>query len=183
MNSKLQEIYDKYHQSLFQFLFYMVKNREQAEDLVQEVYIRVLNSYSHFEGRSSEKTWIFSIARHAALDYLRKQNRWSQRIFSAFDLTKRPIHDTSPLPEEIAVQNELIQQMYRCLDKCTVDQRSVVILRYIQTLSISETAQILGWTEGKVKTTQHRAIQVLKANMRELSEKEESIDEKIQLPR
>jgi RNA polymerase sigma-70 factor, ECF subfamily len=49
----------------------MVRNKEQAEDLVQEVYIRVINSYNRFEGKSSEKTWLFSIARNVAIDFYR----------------------------------------------------------------------------------------------------------------
>ncbi len=55
MEETFQILYDAYHQDLYQFLFYMVKDKSQAEDLTQEVYIRVLNSYHTFEGRSSEK--------------------------------------------------------------------------------------------------------------------------------
>jgi RNA polymerase sigma-70 factor (ECF subfamily) len=51
----------------------MVQSREQAEDLVQEVYIRVLKSYQNFKGESSEKTWLFAIARNVAIDFFRKQ--------------------------------------------------------------------------------------------------------------
>lgn len=59
MEETFQKIYDTYHQDLFQFLFYMVKDKSQAEDLVQEVYIRVLHSYETFEGRSGEKHGFF----------------------------------------------------------------------------------------------------------------------------
>lgn len=69
MDESFQRLYEKYHQDIFQFLYYLVKDREQAEDLVHEVYIKVLKSYSSFEGRSSEKTWLFSIARHVAIDF------------------------------------------------------------------------------------------------------------------
>lgn len=61
MEETFQKIYDQYHQDLFQFLFYMVKDKNQAEDLVQEVYIRVLHSYETFEGRSSEKPGFFRL--------------------------------------------------------------------------------------------------------------------------
>lgn len=165
MEKQFYEFYEKYHQSLYQFLFYMVKSREQAEDLVQEVYIRVLKSYHQFENRSSEKTWIFSIAKHVAIDFFRKQKRWKNRLSDTFDIETNQISDRSPLPEDIALQNESIQLMYRCLDKCKLDQRLVLILRYIQSLSISETSAILGWSEGKVKTTQHRALKALKGLM------------------
>lgn len=172
MEDTFHRLYEKYHHDLFQFLFYMVKSREQAEDLVQEVYIRVLKSYDRFEGRSSEKTWLISIARHVAIDWFRKQKTIRQRILDRFDWDQHHIEDDGqPLPEEVAIQNEQVQWIYRALHACSIDQRSVVILRYIQEMSITETAEILGWSVSKVKTTQHRAIKQLQKQMMYLSEK------------
>ncbi|WAA13796.1 RNA polymerase sigma factor SigX [Fervidibacillus halotolerans] len=172
MNSVFAEIYEKYHRDLFQFLFYMVRNRELAEDLVQEVYIRVMKSYDRFEGKSSLKTWLFTIARNVAIDHFRKEQNLKKRIFSRTDWKERKMIDEHPLPEEIAMQNEKIQLLYRSLNECTVDQRTVLIARFIQQLSIMETAEILGWTESKVKTTQHRALKVVRKAM-----EKEGIDE------
>lgn len=172
MEDTFQRIYEKYHHDLFQFIFYMVKNREQAEDLVQEVYIRLLKSYDKFEGRSSEKTWLISIARHVAIDWFRKQKTVRQRILEKFDWDRQQIKDNQALPDEVALQNEQVQWMYRSLDVCSIDQRSVLILRYLQEFSITETAQALGWTESKVKTTQHRAIKQLQKQMISIAEKE-----------
>lgn len=183
MNTVFQELYDKYHQDLFQFLFYMVRNREQAEDLVQEVYIKVLKSYERFEGKSSEKTWLFSIARHVAIDHFRKQKGWKQRLIESFDWNTQQVKDNQPIPEEIVLQNDEIKLMYQCLDQVTVDQRSVIILRYMQALSITETAEALEWTESKVKTTQHRALKNLKGIMEQSMVKEGSTVEKIRVER
>ncbi|MGG3891862.1 RNA polymerase sigma factor SigX [Metabacillus fastidiosus] len=168
-----QQIYEKYHQDVFKFLFYMVKNREQAEDLVQEVYIRVLKSYEKFEGRSSEKTWLLSIARHVAIDWFRKNKTIRERIYDKFDWDQQQIMDYKPLPDELALQGEQVQQMYHALDACTVDQKSVILLRYLQELSIAETAKTLGWTESKVKTTQHRALKQLQKQMNIIAEERE----------
>lgn len=175
MDSVFQDLYSKYHHDIFKFLFYMVKNREQAEDLVQEVYIRVLNSYHRFEGKSSEKTWLFSIARNVAIDHFRKQKGWKQRMIEKFDWSTQQVKDLRPIPEEIATQNEEIQLMYHCLDQCTVDQRMVLVMRFIQDLSITETATALNWTESKVKTTQHRALKAVRMHMEKSEEKEESV--------
>ncbi|MDZ5471159.1 RNA polymerase sigma factor SigX (plasmid) [Bacillus sp. 31A1R] len=183
MDSVFDELYSKYHHDIFQFLFYMVKNREQAEDLVQEVYIRVLKSYKQFEGKSSEKTWLFSIARNVAIDSFRKQKGWKQRIMEKFDWSTQQVKDDNPIPEEIALRKEEYQLIYKCLDHCTVDQKMVVIMRYIQDLSIAETAETLGWTESKVKTTQHRALKVLKKEMAEMMEKEGTDIEKVRVER
>ncbi len=183
MDSVFEELYEKYHQDVFQFLFYMVKSREQAEDLVQEVYIRVIKSYSKFEGKSSEKTWIFSIARNVAIDSFRKQKNWKQRITEKFDWSTQQVKNDQPIPEEVAIQKEEIQFMYQCLRKCTFDQSTVLVMRYLHDLSISETAEVLNWTESKVKTTQHRALKVLKKHMEEMMSKEGMSDEKVRVER
>lgn len=150
----------------------MVRNREQAEDLVQEVYIRVFKSYHRFEGKSSEKTWLFSIAKNVAIDHFRKQKGWKQWILTSFDGATVQVKDYEPLPEEITLQREELQVMYRCLKYCTIDQRMVLVMRYLQDLTIAETASVLQWTESKVKTTQHRALKALKKYMEELAKKE-----------
>lgn len=150
----------------------MVRNREQAEDLVQEVYIRVLKSYDRFEGKSNEKTWLFAIAKNVAIDHFRKQKGWKRWILSTLDGTTVQVMDDEPLPEEIAIQREELKLMYRCLKYCTVDQKLVLVMRYMQDLSIVETAAILKWTESKVKTTQHRALKTLKKHMEDLAKKE-----------
>jgi RNA polymerase sigma-70 factor (ECF subfamily) len=176
-----QKIYDQYHQDLFQFLFYMVKDKNQAEDLVQEVYIRVLHSYETFEGRSSEKTWLLSIARHVAIDWFRKQQTIRQRILGTFDWEKQDVKDRKPLPEDIVMQNENLKEIFEALDKCTLDQRSVIVLRFIQGYSISETAKALNFSESKVKTTQHRGLKVLRKQMELL--KEDPKNEEVRMER
>ncbi|AZU63190.1 RNA polymerase sigma factor SigX [Neobacillus mesonae] len=183
MDSVFEELYKKYHQDVFQFLFYMVRNREQAEDLVQEVYIRVFKSYNRFEGKSSEKTWLFSIARNVAIDYFRKQKGWKDKLMEKFDWSTSQVRDNDPIPEEITVQREEIQWVYKCLEYCTVDQRAVIILRFLQDLSITETAQALGWTESKVKTTQHRSLKQIKKHMETLYAKEGVTSEKVRVER
>ncbi|BBW95781.1 RNA polymerase sigma factor SigX [Geobacillus icigianus] len=178
MDPVFEQLYEKYHDDLFNFLFYMVRNREQAEDLVQEVYVKVLRSYKRFEGQCSEKTWLLSIARHVAIDFFRKQKRRRQWVGAA-DWSEEQISADGPQPEELAIQNEEIQQLYRCLARCTLDQQLVLVLRFIQSLSIAETAEALGWTESKVKTTQHRALKALKHYMEEEAEREGGACEKV----
>jgi RNA polymerase sigma-70 factor, ECF subfamily len=183
MDSVFDDLYKKYHHDVFQFLFYMVRNKEHAEDLVQEVYIRVFKSYRRFEGKSSEKTWLFSIARNVAIDFFRKQKGWKERLLEKFDWSTDQLKDACPIPEEITLQNEEIRSVYTCLEYCTMDQRAVIILRYIQDLSIAETAQALGWTESKVKTTQHRSLKNLKKHMEMSYEKEALTSEKVRVER
>ncbi|GAA0599653.1 RNA polymerase sigma factor SigX [Virgibacillus siamensis] len=173
MKAFFDELYESYHQDLYQFIFYMVKDKEVCEDLVQEVYIKVLRSYDSFKGVSSEKTWLFSIARHVTIDFFRSLKRRRNRVDGYFDWSEkgRLLPDQNPLPDEIAEQNEEIKRMYHYLDKCTPEQKSVLILRYIQSFSIQETAEILDFSISKVKTTQHRGLKRLEKRMIEANQK------------
>src|SRR5699024_11874694 len=116
-----------------------------------------------FRGDSSLKTWIFSIARHVTIDYFRSQARKRKRIMQIFDWGEKgeelPAKD--PLPEEIIMKSEEMSQVYYYLDKCTIDQKAVLILRFIQGYSIRETAEALDFSISKIKTTQHRALKKL----------------------
>src|SRR5690625_190676 len=133
MRVAFEKLYEKYHRDLYNFIFYMIKDQHVTEDLVQEVYVRALQSIDHFRKESKEKTWLFSIARYATIDYIRSNQRKRKRIMEFFDWGEQgeSIPDQLPLPEEITVQNEVVQKVYHYLDNCTVDQRSVLILRFI----------------------------------------------------
>lgn len=167
MRAAFDSFYDKYHKDLFQYVFYLVKDRTTTEDIVQDVYIKVLRSYDQFRGESSEKTWLFSIARHTTMDFFRKQQRSKQRITDFFNRNDQveQVRDQTALPEEVIILNEELKGIYHLLDQCSFDQKNVLILRYLQSLSIRETADILSWSESKVKTTQHRAIKKLQKLM------------------
>ena len=72
---------------------------------MQEVFIRVMKSFEHFQGKSSEKTWLFSIAKNVAIDHFRKQSTIKKRVMDRFDWSKREIVSDQSLPQEIAEQN------------------------------------------------------------------------------
>lgn len=170
--SIFHRLYDTYHQDVFQFLIYLVKNRSVAEDLSHEVYVRVLKSYDRFEGKSSEKTWLFAIAKNVAIDYFRKNTVRAARTFDAFDWETNQLVSPTKSPESFVELNDELRELLEALEKCTGDQKMVVIMRYFQELSIAETAEILNWTEGKVKTTQHRAIKHLREILTKETDKE-----------
>ncbi|AYC29359.1 RNA polymerase sigma factor SigX [Paenisporosarcina cavernae] len=172
-DSVFNRLYDQYHQDVFQFLIYLVTHRETAEDLMHEVYVRVLKAYDKFEGKSSEKTWLFSIAKNVSIDHFRKTNVRKKYSFDLFDWDQNQLSSNEILPDDKVMMKEETEKLIVALEQCTVDQKMVIILRYLQDLSISETASVLGWTEGKVKTTQHRGIQKLKSIF-QMAEKEES---------
>lgn len=165
-DSVFHRLYEQYHSDVFNFLIYLTNDRSLAEDLVHEVYVRVLRAYDGFKGKSSEKTWLFSIAKNVAIDFFRKQSVANRHVQSKFDWETRELPATDRLPEAIVELNEEMEELLQALHTCTGDQKMVILMRFFQDLSIAETAEVLDWTEGKVKTTQHRAIKALQAKLR-----------------
>lgn len=169
-DSVFHRLYEEYHQHIFRFLIYMTRDRDLAEDLTHEVYVRVLKSYGRFEGESTEKTWLFSIAKNLALDHFRKTAVRRKHAFDAYDWEKSELVSMRALPDEIFLMDEEKKKLLDALDTCTGDQKMVIHMRFIHDLSIAESAEILDWTEGKVKTTQHRAIKSLQKTLNSLPE-------------
>lgn len=165
MGFLFDRFYEKYHHDIYNFVFYMVKNKTVTEDLVQEIYIRIIHSYHRFRGESSEKTWAFSIARHVVYDYFRREKR--KKKFTNKTVGWDEMHNIVPtdekLPDEIIIQDEEVQLMFRLLDELNLNQKQVIVLRFVNGCSIKETAELLHLTTSNVKTLQHRGIKKLKS--------------------
>lgn len=151
-------LYESYYSDLYQYVFYSVNHQKQAEDITQEVFIRALLAYERFRGESSEKTWLFAIARRAVIDWYRKKNK---EILFDFTKWKQP-PSQERLPDEIVEARDDTRVLYDGIRQLKANYRDVIILRSIQDLSIKETAEIMDWSVTKVKVTHHRAIKKLK---------------------
>lgn len=161
-DSVFLRLYEEYNRDVFNFLIYLTRNRDIAEDLMHEVFVRVLKSYSNFEGKSSEKTWLFAIAKNVSIDYFRKQATMKKHTDLHFDWETQELAAHGLLPEQLIELDEEKRLVLEELHNCTGDQKMVILMRFFQDLTIAETAEVLEWTEGKVKTTQHRAVKALK---------------------
>ena len=82
---------------------------------MHEVYVRVLKAYAGFEGKSSEKTWLFSIAKNVAIDHFRKKNVRQKHQFDKFDWEQSELASTGSSPEEVASLNEEMRQLLSCI--------------------------------------------------------------------
>lgn len=138
----------------------MVKDYQQAEDLTHDTFLKAYLYYDSFKHHSSEKTWLFSIAHNLTVDFLRKRKP-STILKEMFYLQK----DNLPLPEEIVRLKEESYELYKALGALKDTYRKVIILRKIKGFSIEDTAKILSWSEGKVKSTFFRAIPALKKQL------------------
>lgn len=158
----IQKLYGSYSDNIYNFILLMIGDRHQAQDLMQDTFLRAFKSIPNFEGKSSEKTWLFRIARNVTVDFIRRKKLVS---FVRGNFNISPTQEL--LPEELLRLEESTRELYFALSKLKQDYRLVIILRKVKELSIAETAQVLGWSEGMVKTTLIRALNSLKKVMEE----------------
>lgn len=149
--------YDEYGDSVFSYILMMIKDYQQAEDLTQETFIKAFRKHYTFSHNSSTKTWLFSIAQNTTKDYLRKRN--PLRHYFSLSLNER---DVSPLPHQMMEMNEQEEIIFHALQNLKPNYRQVIIFRKLKEFSTKETAEILGWSESKVKSTLQRGIKELK---------------------
>ncbi|MDD9311568.1 RNA polymerase sigma factor [Cytobacillus firmus] len=160
--NRVVEIYRQYYLDVYRFLICFTGNQNDAEDLTQEVFIRVLNNFKNFHsGSSSVKTWIFSIAKHIAIDHYRKK-RFSAIFTDGFF---KQLASTEKEPNDLVEQNEMKKMVHTAISGLKPSFRAVVILRAINEFSIKETAEVLNCSESKVKVDYHRALKILKCKL------------------
>lgn len=159
----VSNIYRKYVETVYKFVYYRVGNREEAEDLTSETFIRMMQSLHSFSFDSKFKTWLLGIAKHTVLDYFRKhyKNRTlSLEDFLNVDLGKsiaiEPVFDFDEDKEVKSVKFE--ERVREVLGKLPKHYRDVLELRFLKGYTIRETAEELGKTISNIKVLQYRAL-------------------------
>ena len=156
----------KYQQKIYNLIYRKVGDRETAEDLCQEVFLKAWQALPNFNGQSVFYTWLYQIAFNCSIDYIRKRNR--EIIFACEELPQNaddalPMLQTQPSPCQILEKEELGHIIRKAMHKLPLGQRSVLYLRYWEDLPIKEIALRLGKSEGTVKTYLYHARQKLRS--------------------
>lgn len=161
LEDSIATIYHLHYLDVYRFLICFSGNQTDAEDLTQEVFIRVLNQISDLNRVTNLKTWIFSIAKHIAIDHYRKK-RFSTIFSEGFF---KQLISTEKEPNDQIEQNEIRKSVHLAIAKLKPHFRTVIILRGINEFSIKETSEILQCSESKVKVDYHRALKELKKKL------------------
>ncbi|QOR64580.1 RNA polymerase sigma factor [Cytobacillus suaedae] len=160
LKQKLNDWYWKYSNDIYRYILMMTGDHDLSKDLTQDTFIKAYNNMDSFREEASEKNWLYRIARNTTIDEFRKRKPLRFVIDS---YTSFATNDY--LPEKVAELGETEAELYHSLHKLRRSYREVIVLRKIKELSIQETAEILSWTEGKVKITLYRALEALKKQM------------------
>ncbi|MFO1445634.1 RNA polymerase sigma factor [Bacillus sp. Bva_UNVM-123] len=165
-----EQLYNEHSDKIYGYIFLLVNNKEVAEDLTQESFIKAYKCLEQFNGESQLFTWLFRISRNVTIDYLRKKNR-----FKFFSIDKYQFESEKQTPLEIVMKGEDITTLYEAIRSLKMNYQEVLILRKIKEYSIKETAEILNWNENKVKTNTLRAMTALKKELMKRGETYEEI--------
>jgi RNA polymerase sigma-70 factor, ECF subfamily len=159
---------DKHRSSVVHFLYRMIQNHAVAEELAQEVFLRVYRSRSTYEPTAKFTTWLFRIATHLALNSLRdgKNERSQERIDDdSGDMPARQVSDRRPSVEQSMVYQAKLDEIRRAIAALPEKQRAAVLMHKYEEMEYSQIAKVLVCSESAVKSLLFRAYETLRARL------------------
>ena len=161
----------RYRTPLVNFLYRMVRSREQAEDLAQEVFIRVYRAREEYVPSAKFTTWLFRIATNLALNWLRDHRHQKLEISMDAPVTEdgdeKPfeVRDKHPTIEQELVEEDRKKMIRHAIEKLPEKQRAAVLLHKYQELDYAEIAKVLSVSESALKSLLFRAYESLRVEL------------------
>ena len=159
---------EKYRSPVVHFLYRMIQNGPVAEELAQEVFLRVYRSRSTYEPTAKFTTWLFRIATHLALNALRdgKNERLQERLDDdGGSMPVRQVSDRKPSVEQSLVHQSRMEEVRRAIAVLPEKQRAAVLMHKYEEMEYSQIAKVLGCSESAVKSLLFRAYETLRARL------------------
>jgi RNA polymerase sigma-70 factor (ECF subfamily) len=156
------QIWDRYNEMVYRYIYFRVNNAQLAEDLASETFLRALRRISSFswQGRAFG-AWLVTIARNLVVDHF-KSGRYRLEIAKPDVLgADSPDADQSTSPESAALEKLTKATLLTAIKKLNPDQQECIVLRFLQGFTVAETAKTMGKNEGAVKALQYRAVRTL----------------------
>ncbi len=158
-SDRLGLLFERYHRALYSFFFRLTGQCEVSEDLVQNVFLRMLKYRHTYTGEGEFKTWMYHLARNVHADHYRK----NKRLGFADDFTSLENKSSGDFnQEEQTQQDEEMHLLQIALSRLEVEKREVLVLSRFQGLKYKEIADLFGCTEGAIKVRAFRALDELK---------------------
>ena len=159
---------DKHRSSVVHFLFRMVQNHAVAEELAQEVFLRVYRNRATYEPTAKFTTWLFRIATHLALNSIRdgRHDRLQERLDDdSNDMPVRQVKDARPSVEQSMVYQAKLDEIRQAISVLPDKQRAAVLMHKYEEMEYSQIAKVLGCSESAVKSLLFRAYESLRARL------------------
>lgn len=167
LKAEFEQIVTANQDWLYRYILSMVKNKQTAEDLVQEVFISAYRSWDCYEERGKLRNWLRIIARNMAVRHLQAEDRQMVSIYADLGSADDDLYILDTLagaesPERDAFDRELLQQILAAINELPDHQRQVVYYRYIQDFSVNMTAKITNQPVGSVKSKSYYGLAKVK---------------------
>lgn len=156
----LSILMNTYGDEIYGFCNTMLNNTADAEDALQTSFVQAFRSFSSFNGESTLRTWLYSIARNRCLDQLKAQQRLSRRIEFVDEIAEQATDDSQEL--DLAADHLGSSILKRCLSKLSNSVREATLMRYQLGLSYQEAASITGDKAGTLQARVARALPTLR---------------------
>lgn len=150
----LKEIFNLYHRKVYRIAYGVVRQREDALEIVQEVFIKLYRSIKNFKGRSNFYTYLYRMTLNQAIDYNRKAKK-SPLLSPNWEKEPEPIDEETHRPDVQAVRKQFEERVQKAMEKLSEDQRATLILREIEGLSYHEIAEVMECSLGTVMSRIH----------------------------
>ena len=164
------ELVNLYKDRVFHISYRMLASRQEAEDVAQETFMRVYNNLANYDPQYKFSTWIYRIATNLSIDFIRrrKQNLSLDADISGVDGLDwhDRLADTGRGPEEEVLADELQNQVQDAILDLSPKYRSVMVLRYIDDLSLQEISDTVSLPVSTIKTRIHRGREALRKKLR-----------------
>jgi RNA polymerase sigma-70 factor (ECF subfamily) len=167
-NASFDLLLEKHRASVVHFLFRLVEEQPVAEELAQEVFLRVYRSRHSYEPTAKFTTWLFRIAMHLGLNWLRdgKHERGQERLDDGPpDMPGRQISDRRPSVEQQLVYDVRLEEVRRAVAALPDKQRAAVLMHKYEEMDYSQIAKVLGCSESAIKSLLFRAYETLRARL------------------
>lgn len=158
----------RHNQRIYRAIRSILRDDSESEDVMQEAYVRAFEHLAQFEGRAQFSTWLTRIAVNEALNRLKTRGKLDpldQQLNEGEDEAMSEFQSNSPTPEVSASHNEVRELLERAIMTLPVAYRSVIVLRDVEEMSTTETAEVLSLTDANVKVRLHRAHEMLRAEL------------------
>lgn len=174
--SAFRELIGRYERPVFSLIYRLVRDRERAEDLAQDTFIKVLNALDRYDPSYKFSSWIFKIAHNTALDQLRRKEPetlsldGSPHARTAAEIQATVLTPASgdETPEEFTASREVGAEIERAIGTLRAEYRTAIILCHVEGRPYDEIAEIMGVPLGTVKTFIHRGRNELKKQLAHL---------------
>ncbi len=164
------ELVQRYYKKIYALLYNMTSNKEDAEDLIQEVFVKAYSALTRFKGDSSFYTWVYRIAVNRAINYVKRRNKRAgislDNVDSGIERDKAYVElSAKESPFRDATLSELQEKLNTALQKLSDKHRVVVVMHDIEGVPHDEIARVLGVSSGTVRSRLFYARQILQSEL------------------